>query len=197
MNKILEYPLGQLLALSAFFAFPIIHYAFLKSFSKKEGRPELWYLPKYGFRLVIRNKLRKKTLTDIRYKVVATRVVPASEDCSVATSKDKLLVAGSSFFLFPGRDRILFSFVLKGENDEGLHFVQTDSLGKELKDLSLDDLDRLTCDYSATIKNVFNFNMQFAKRVEIKSSSLRRMWRATRTSQTERRFESDRIQNVG
>ena len=52
--------LGQFLALFTFFAFPAIQYIILKRFSKEHGKPELWYLPTFGFRLVIRNIPNKK-----------------------------------------------------------------------------------------------------------------------------------------
>jgi hypothetical protein len=63
---ILDQALSQLIALIAFFAFPAVQYVLLKTLSRKEGNPELWYLPDHGFRLVIRNLPRKRILTDIR-----------------------------------------------------------------------------------------------------------------------------------
>jgi len=186
-----------LLALIAFFIFPAIQYVSLKSFSKNEGRPELWYLPKYGFRLVIRNLPRKKTLKDIRYKGFIRRIIPASRGCSVDTFDDEHLFACDDFFLFPGTDQTLLSFNLKGEHDEEVNFVQTDKLGRELRDIRLKDFDCLICDYSATIQNFFNFNIKLAKRVELKASSLREMWRAIQANDTEGRFKIDQIRDIG
>ena len=60
--RILEEAVGQLLALLAFIAFPATQYLGLKWLIRKEGQPELWYLPDYGFRLVVRNLPRKKCL---------------------------------------------------------------------------------------------------------------------------------------
>ena len=76
--RILEQAVGQLLALIAFFAFPASQYILLKWLTRKEGQPELWYLPDHGFRLVIRNLPRKKTLTDINYRVIFRHVIPPS-----------------------------------------------------------------------------------------------------------------------
>lgn len=196
MERVLEYALGQFLALGAFFAFPIIQYASLKWFSKKEGQPQLWYLPKYGFRLVIRNKPRKKTLEDIRYRVRVKKVTPPSEGCSISSIVYEELLASNNFFLFPQTDQILLSFDLRGENDGEVRFVQTHKLGKELRDINLKDFHCLICDYTANIKNFLNFNVKVGKRVEIEVSSLYKMWRAIRASDGERRFEVDRIRNV-
>lgn len=191
-----EYIVGLLLTLIAFFILPAFRYVSLKIFSKNEGRPELWYLPKYGFRLVIRNLPRKKTLKDIRYRVFIRRIIPASEGSSVATFDDEHLFACDDFFLFQGTDQTLLSFNLKGEHDEKVNFVQTDKLGRELRDIRLKDFDCLICDYSATIQNFFNFNIKLAKRVELKASSLREMWRAIQANDTERRFKIDQIRDI-
>jgi hypothetical protein len=59
-GEILKELISQLLALAAFFAFPAIQYLLLKRFARNEGQPELWYLPKYGFRVVIRNILARE-----------------------------------------------------------------------------------------------------------------------------------------
>jgi hypothetical protein len=54
MEKFIEALIGQLLALIAFFAFPMLQYRYLKRFARNEGKPELWYNPGYRtFRLVI------------------------------------------------------------------------------------------------------------------------------------------------
>ena len=62
--------LTQLLALVTFFAFPATQYLLLKRYSRREGRPDLWYLPAYGFRLVVRKIPGKKTLSNIRYRAL-------------------------------------------------------------------------------------------------------------------------------
>lgn len=96
----MEFFLGQLAALVTFFAFPAFQYWLLKHTAKNEGNPELWYLPKYGFRLVIRNLPRKKSLSNIRYRVLVRTVVPPSAGSSVATYQDILLVEKDDFFCF-------------------------------------------------------------------------------------------------
>jgi len=73
----IEIILSQLIALLTFFAFPIFQYFILKKLTKKECNPELWYLPDFGFRLVIRNLPGKRFLTDIKYKSFLREVVKA------------------------------------------------------------------------------------------------------------------------
>jgi hypothetical protein len=108
---------------------------------KKEGQPALWYLPDYGFRLVIRNLPRKKTLTDIKYKTYVRRIVPKSPGASVATYDDKSLVEVDDFFLFPGTDQVLISFKLdKKEGSEKLYFVHTDKLACEKEWIAIDEI---------------------------------------------------------
>lgn len=70
---------GQLLALLTFFIFPILQFLILKYHSRHEGLPELWYLPDYGFRLVIRNMGRPRNLYDINYHAYTMKKIPASE----------------------------------------------------------------------------------------------------------------------
>src|SRR6266852_1332770 len=84
--------LVQLLALVTFFAFPAFQYLLLKRYSKHEGRPELWYLPAYGFRLVVRNIPGKKTLSEIKYRALIRDVVQAGPGSSVATWNDRILL---------------------------------------------------------------------------------------------------------
>lgn len=62
----LEFFAGQLAALVTFFAFPVVQFLMLRRFAHKEGQPELWYLPSYSLRLVIRNIPRNGTLSEIR-----------------------------------------------------------------------------------------------------------------------------------
>src|ERR1022692_161893 len=103
---------GQLLALAAFFAFPAIQYVLLKIASRRKGRPELWYLPAFGFRLVIRNLPYRRTLTDIRYRTFVRKTVPSSAGSSVRTLNDQQLLSREDMVLFPGTDQVLLSFRL-------------------------------------------------------------------------------------
>jgi len=196
-SKILETAAGQLLALVAFFAFPIIQYLLLKRFSKKEGDPELWYLPAYGFRLVIRNLPRRHTLSEIQYRAVIRKFVAAGAGASVATIQDEILIEREDFFLFAGTDQVLINFQVRGEHADDLVFVMTDKLGNELKSVRLDSFERLVCDYVAMLNNRFNFNVKLAKRVELQARSLANIWSELREDNVERSFEVDRIRNVG
>jgi hypothetical protein len=90
---------GQLLALAAFFAFPIFQYVFLWITSKNEGKPELWYLPDHGFRLVMRNIPRRRTFYNVRYKTLVRGFISASKGSSVESWKDDEIVNETEFFL--------------------------------------------------------------------------------------------------
>lgn len=188
---------SQLLALITFFAFPAIQYLFLKRFSQKEGSPELWYLSKYGFRLVIRNLPGKKTLSDMRVRTITRKTVPKSSGSSVATYQDEILVDQEDFFLFPGNDQVLVSFQIKGSKPTNLSFVLTDKLGEEKRKIKLADFDRIISYYTATIENLFNFDVKLAKQVEINSSTLIEMWKKLQSDDREQRFEIDRVRDVG
>lgn len=193
MDRILDVAIGQLLGLVAFFALPAVQYFSLKAFAKKEGLPELWYLPRYGFRLVIRNLPGKRALSDIKQRALLRRTIPPSSNVSVATYQDELLVEREDFFLFPGTDQVLVSFKLEG-SDDTLYFVLTDKLGQEKKRVSFENFDGLICDYVATVENVLNFDVKIAKRAEMKSSTLRSIWNGLKEQECS--FPLDRIRNV-
>ena len=97
--------LGQLLALVTFFAFPAVRYVLLRRLARNAGQAELWYLPAYGFRLVMRNLPRKHTLSKIEYRAFLRTVIPASAGASVATFQDETLWERKEFFVFPGTDQ--------------------------------------------------------------------------------------------
>lgn len=197
-NGFFDILLRQLIALLTFFAFPALRYVSLKWFTRKHGNPELWYLPKYGFRLVIRNLPTRKTLSEIKYRVLLRRIVPASTGSSVATLEDTVVHQRDDFFLFAGSDQILASFKLERTSSgyAGLIFVLTDKLGKEHDKISLDDFERLICDYVANVKNYFNFDIKVERRVEIKSDSLRALWSSIQQDSSERNFSLDRIRDA-
>jgi hypothetical protein len=194
MDKILDIAIGQLLGLLTFFAFPAFQYFSLKIFAKNEGQPQLWYLPKYGFRLVIRNLPGKRTLSDIKCRALLRKVITSSSGASVATYQDDVLLGREDFFLFPGNDQVLVSFNLDGGDDD-LCFVLTDKLGQEKKRVPLEDFDRLICDYVATVENILNFDIKLAKRAEMKSSTLGTIWKELKGQECS--FPIDRIRNVG
>jgi len=187
--NLVEVLLSQFLALVAFFAFPAIEYVWLKTSVRKEGQPALWYLPDYGFRLVIRNLPRKKTLTDVRYQAYLRRVVPPSPGASVATYDDRMLVEIGDFFLLPGTDQVLISFKLeKGEDSEKLCFVHTSKLGDEKERIPVDDIAYLIADYTARIENLFGFDVRVAKQVRVSSESLKEVWQDTQLDSVEQSF---------
>ena len=124
---------SQLVALAAFFAFPAIQYILLRRFSRREGAPELWFLPKYGFRLVIRNIPGKRTLSELKTRVMLRTIVSASEGASVAAFMDEVLLTHEDFFLFPGTDQTLVSFRLERAASDSIDFIFSDKLGIEKK----------------------------------------------------------------
>jgi hypothetical protein len=196
-GKILETFLGQILALMTFFAFPVLKYFALKRFSANEGAPELWYLPRYGFRLVIRNLPGKYVLSDLKQKAFLRSVIRSGQGASVATLQDEVVVERTDFFLFPGIDQILICFQLQGDTADNLSFVVTDKLGHEKSRLPLEDFQKLVCDYSATLNNPFNFNVKLAKRTELDKESLIQFWQNLREENVERSFSLSKIRDVG
>lgn len=170
--EILNQAIGQLIALFAFFAFPATQYVLLKTLSRKEGNPELWYLPDHGFRLVIRNLPRRRILTDIKHRVSVRQVRPSSEGSSVASITEKRLFAREYMALFPGVDQILFEFNTyqhaSGIREGRVTLIPGSGYADARQSaVEVDVSDRLVCDYSATIQNFFNFDVQVGKRVEI------------------------------
>lgn len=190
-----EQLISQLLALLTFFAFPALQYLWLRRFTQREGRPELWYLPRYGFRLVAHNISGQRTLSDIRYRTILRKFIPRGAGSSVVTLQDTLLVEREEFFLFPGTDQVLLSFKLELAASGELIFVHTDKLGKELGRHSVSEDDRIVSDYTATVENLFNFDIRLAKRTELNGKSLLQMLSEAPTN--EREFPIDRIRDVG
>ncbi len=186
----------QLIALVTFFAFPAFQYILLKRYSKQEGRPELWYLPAYGFRLVIRNIPGKKTLSDLKYRAIIRDVVSASSGASAATWNDQVLLERQDFFLFPGSDQVLLSFQIE-RSDTGLVLIHTSKLGDPLSSIPLSDRSILIADYSANLENFFNFDIKLAKRVEIIASRLSEIFETIEHDKQEQDFSPSRVRDVG
>jgi hypothetical protein len=166
LASILESLLGQLIALAAFFIFPTIQYIMLKIISRKEGTPELWYLPSYGFRLVIRNKPMRKILKGIRYSIRVLESVPSPDGCVTKTTRSALSYEGEKLLLFPDADLILMSFQLQSDHEE-TRFIYTDAFGEQKKNINIAEFKLIRCDYLATIHNYFNFHIQIGKRIII------------------------------
>ena len=196
-SGVAESVLGQVGALLAFFAFPAIQYFFLKRVARGEGQPQLWYLPRYGFRLVIRNLPRRRTLSNIRYRSLIRTVIPFGDGASVATYQDESLVDREDFFLFPGVDQVLLSFALELDDREKAMFVHTDKVGRQIKRFEVDDQTIVLADFTGTIENLFNFDIAVARRVEITGTRLREIARAVRNSAEEQEFEVSRVREVG
>lgn len=189
----MEFILGQVVALVTFFGFPALQYLLLKRFAKREGRPELWFLPRWGFRLVVHNITGKKKLSDIRYRALLRRRIPAGDGSSVATFEDQAILERDDFFLFPGTDQVLLSFRME-RAQEGLVFVHTDKLGNEKSRLSVTRDDRLIVDYTANVENFFNFDIRLARRAILHGGSLEAL---SDPGTDEREFELDEVREIG
>ncbi len=193
-----ELVISQLIALVAFFAFPILQYLWLRILTSKEGELQLWYLPAYGFRLVARNLPRKKKYSDISYRTVFREYFTVNQGASVRTYVDTLIQGGEEFFLFPGSDQVIFSFKIVGENENSLKLVYVDKLGTvEHLEIPFWEFDRLIFDFKANMENIFNFDIKLGKRGEISVEDLIRYWREININNAEQRFQLSRIRNVG
>ncbi|MFZ5494785.1 MAG: hypothetical protein ACOZE5_05540 [Verrucomicrobiota bacterium] len=187
----------QLLALVAFFAFPAIQYFWLKHFVRKEGQPVLWYLPKYGFRLVISNIPGRKVLSEIKVRTRVRRIVASSAGASAATFMDQILVEQEEMFVFPGSDQVLVSFRLELSPSGKSQFVFTDKLGVSKQTFETDSFDKLVCDYVANVENLLNFDIKLGKRVELKTETLKILLTEIQADpDTERSFPVDRVREV-
>jgi hypothetical protein len=190
--------LGQLGALAAFFAFPALQYVFLKRLARSEGQPELWHLPRYGFRLVIRNLPRRRTLSNIRYRSLIRTVVPAGHGASVATFQDDNLIEREDFFLFPGVDQVLVCFKLDLDPENRVEFLHTDKLGNLIKKFEVNEKTILVADFTANVENLFNFDIAIARRVEITGSRMKEIVTELKAAPTEEReFKVNRVREVG
>jgi hypothetical protein len=187
---------GQFLALVAFFAFPAIQYVLLRRFSRQEGAPQLWFIPAYGFRLVIRNLPGKRTLSELKTRAILRTIVPVSNLASVSTFVDEILISKDDFFLFPGTDQVLVSFRLEHSSPDSIDFIVTDKIGVETKRVALGSFDKLICDYSANLENIFNFDLKMGKRAELTSKSLAGILSETDANPVEREFPLDNIRDV-
>lgn len=188
---------GQLIALVAFFLFPCIQYILLKISSRKDGTPELWYLPKYGFRLVIRNIPRNKTLSNIRQTTFLRKVIPPSHGTSVATYEETILVTQEELFLFPGNDQILICFRIEGTDVESLEFIVCDKLGNEKERHAFSSFDRLISNYTGKMENLFNFDVQIAKQTQLYVSDMKEIWVQVCKKNVENLYKLSKIKSVG
>lgn len=183
-----DFFLGQLAALGTFFAFPALQYMLLRRFTARDGAPELWYLPRYGFRVVIRNLPGRYTLSAIRYRALVRREVPGDSPAEAATYVDDLLHQRDDFFLFVGVDQVLVAFRIEGSSPEDLEVVVTELLGAERKRIPLNAIEFLVCDYEATVENFFSFNVRLGKRAMISRENLVSAWQGTQVSTAVARY---------
>ena len=188
-----EFVVGQIVALVTFFAFPAAQYLLLKRFARQEGRPELWFLPRWGYRLVIHNITGKRRLSEIRYRAVLRRKHPAGHGSSVATFEDKTLLEREDFFLFPGTDQVLLSFRVE-RSASALVLVHTDKLGNPISRYDVTPHDRLIVDYTANVENFFNFDIRLAKRAVLRGESFEAL---ASPGGAEGEFPLDEVRDVG
>lgn len=165
----LELVLSQLLALCAFFAFPVIQYLLLRAKLKNEAKCELWFLSDYCFRLVVRGIPAKKILSNLNFIVTIRKVIKPSKGSPVRTLVDDIVEVGSTLFLFPGTDKVLLCFRIESNGGE-MALVITNKLGDELRRYTFESFDYIACDYLVTVKYLFHFNVSIGKRVIIKKT---------------------------
>ncbi len=170
---------------------------FLRRLAREEGRPELWYLPRYGFRLVIRNLPRRRTLSGIRYRALIRTVIARGDGASVATFQDEHLVEREDFFLFPRVDQVLVCFRLESDDNGRVGFIHTDKLGNAIKTFDVDDNTLIVSDFTANVENLFNFDIAIARRVEITGARLMEIAEAIQTAGDEQEIDVSRVRTIG
>ena len=204
-KEVVSQLIGLAITVVAFFLLPAAQYIGLKRRTKTEGVPELWYLPKYCFRSVIGHFYQKHDLTDIKVKVRLREIIPKSVGCTAATFFDTILVNDEELFIFPKQDQVMVCFQLHRAKNGLVCFVHTDKIGAEIKRYILDkDKNKddpryvLICDFTANVKNSFNFDIRISKRSELTSKSMANYLKQIECAPNdERQFPFDRIRNVG
>jgi len=167
----IEYLIGALIGLMTFFLYPIIEYLAKKVLNRNHGNPELWFLPDYCFRLVIRNMPSKVRLYDLKYKTKVRKEILSSSGSSVSTLQEEILVNDNDFFLLPGFDQVILAFRLE-VIDNKQYFILTDKLGEERSKTEFDNIDIIISDYFVQIANWFHFNVIVGRRIEITKKDL-------------------------
>jgi len=188
--------IGLIIGFLTFFLFPISEYLIKVRFSRNSGNPELWYLPDYGFRLVIRNIPKKSKLYDLKYRSRIRKIIPATLGSSVATITEIVLIDSEDFFLLPGYDQIILSFQLRKEGQDAF-FIHTNNLGKQLSKFPLDEISELTCDYTAHLDNRYHFDLFVGRRVVIKRTELKAILDQLELNSFEQRFALNTIIKIG
>jgi hypothetical protein len=183
--------------LIAFISLPVFQYLLLRYSTRFEGCPELWYLPAYGFRLVIRNLPRKKKLYDIKYQAFLRNIVKRGQGSSVNTFNDIHLLEKTDFFLLPGTDQVLVQFKLERDKNGIPFFILTDKIGKKTKSVPFHEFELLISDYVATIQNLFNFNIKIQKRVKIDRDDLVKILVTIENKNFEQEFPVSEVIDLG
>ena len=182
-----------------FVLFPSIIFIILKIWARSKGAPELWYMRRFScFRLVIRNETKNRILTDIKVKVRTRKVFP--EPYPLTNSwKENILDEHEELFTFPQSDHVMICFRIEREVGALGHLIITDKFGSELKSLPLESFDYFLCDYTATIKNPFDFDVTLAKRVRFTTKRAVEMLEATElSSEPEQQLKlDDNIIDIG
>ncbi|CDT07716.1 hypothetical protein [Vibrio coralliirubri] len=170
----MEHLVSQILALLTFFLFPVLQFFLLKKASQDIALPQLWYLPQYGYRLVIRNAHSNKNLYDVKYKAyLKIRVKPeVNYDHGVvppvpsvcATIYDEL-ESSEMTLLLAREDKAMLCFKLLGESKSNLEFCKTDYFGNVEKKIKIEPNVEIHVEYTAIIDNPFNFDTRILKRV--------------------------------
>ena len=189
MEKFYQILLAQLISLIAFFAFPVIRYLLLKHRARTAGQPELWYLPAYGFRLVIRNLPEKHNLADIKYRVFSRSIVPKSKGASPNTLLDRTLVRTDDFFLRGGYDQILIAFKIENDSEGNMWFVHTDKVSNEIARVSFSEFDLVIADYTATLVNRLGYYVKLSRRDQLRKSFLDETGKDAESHKTEKEYE--------
>ena len=189
MEKFYQILLAQLISLIAFFAFPVIRYLLLKHQARTAGRPELWYLPAYGFRLVIRNLPEKNNLADIKYRVFSRLIVPPSKGASPNTLLDRPLVRTDDFFLLAGYDQVVIAFKIENDSEGSMWFVHTDKVSNEIARVSFSEFDLVIADYTATLVNRLGYDVKLSRRVQLRKSFLDETGKDAESHKKEKEYE--------
>jgi hypothetical protein len=189
---------SQLIALLTFFLFPIIQYVILRRSAKRKGAPELWYMRRFNcFRLVMRNETKKRVLTDINVKTRTRKIYWESPPLTTSW-RDRILDEHQELFTFPGSDHVMICFNIRQTPSPSGQLVITDKFGGEMQLIPLESFDEFLCDYIATVKNPFNFDVKLARRVKLTSKRLIGILEEIEaSSEAEQQVKLDDVVDVG
>src|SRR5215210_21441 len=171
MSEFLEGLLGQSVALLTFFAFPALHYLWLRSLTSREGSTNLSFST-YGFRVAVANQFGKRVISDMRWRAIVRKLRPSPDNPQLSLCDDVELHSREDFFLFPGGDQILAAFTLREDGNQVV-LVSTSITGTERQRVPIGENSFLICDFVATVENPLNFDFRIAKRIAVNLTELR------------------------